>query len=283
MKKIASFIRRALIGVFALLMAIGSRISGEPYVVSGEAEMTRSLLYNYAEGVTFMQGLASDGSTLYGFGALKPPNYNAITKIDLRTGEILERNEMCIPLELMKKGYAHVGDGCFYEGMLYIALEAYGFKHPAVARYDPETLEFIDYKPIPDEAAGNGRIPWCEIADGVLYFTQSNDVDELRMLRADDMTFLGTIPIDRTLYKVQGGELLDGRMIMVTDEGEREKNVYSVDLQTGHVEVLFVRSTGKLNMEGEGITVCPARDGSVLHIVDSSPLGVRISSFALKK
>ncbi len=142
---------------------------------------------------------------------------------------------------------------------------------------------YLDFKTVPEAARGNGRIPWCEIDEnGVLYFTQSNEVTELRMLRASDMTFLGTVPLDRTLYKVQGGELLNGRMILVTNEGKREKNIYAVDLATGHVEVLFVRCTGKLDAEGEGIAVYPAADGSVLHILDAGKCGVRIGSFALK-
>ena len=281
--KTAAWIRRALSGLFAVLMTIGSSLSGEPYIASGDAELKRSLLYSYAEGVSFMQGIACDGDVYYGFGANKFLNYSAITKIDVQTGKIIERREMCLPKELMRRGYSHLGDGCLHDGKLYIALEDFGFRHPGVITYDPETLEYLDFKTVPDAARGNGRIPWCEIDEnGVLYFTQSNDVKELRMLRASDLSFLGTIPLDRTLYKVQGGELLDGRMILVTNEGRREKNIYSVDLATGHVEILFVRCTGKLDAEGEGIAVCPAADGSVLHILDAGKCGVRIGNYALK-
>ena len=59
--KTAAWIRRALSGLFAVLMAIGSSLSGEPYIASGDAELKRSLLYSYAEGVSFMQGIACDG------------------------------------------------------------------------------------------------------------------------------------------------------------------------------------------------------------------------------
>ena len=48
-----------------------------------------------------------------------------------------------------------------------------------------------------------------------------------------------------------------------------------------NVEILFVRCTGKLDAEGEGIAVCPAADGSVLHILDAGKCGVRIGSYAL--
>ena len=102
--KTAAWIRRALSGLFAVLMAIGSSLSGEPYIASGDAELKRSLLYSYAEGVSFMQGIACDGDVYYGFGANKFLNYNAIMKIDVQTGKIIERREMCLPKELMRKG-----------------------------------------------------------------------------------------------------------------------------------------------------------------------------------
>ena len=281
MEKAVSVIRGVVSAFFALLLTVGLLLCGEPYVESGEAELTRSLAFNALDGVSFMQGLACDGEVYYGFGALKPPNYNAITKIDVRTGEILQRRDYCLPVELMLKGYSHLGDGCLHDGQLYIALEAYAYRDPAVIRYDADTLEYIGFTPLPEEGVGDGRIPWCEISDGVLYYSHSNNVNELLMLSADDMTFLGTLPIDRTLYKVQGGEVLDGKMIMTTDEGSSKMNVYAVDLATGHVEVLFVRCTGRFSAEGEGIAVCPTADGAQLHILDAYSFGIRIGSFKL--
>ena len=62
-------------------------------------------------------------------------NYNAITKIDVQTGKIIERREMCLPKELMRKGHSHLSDGCLHDGKLYIALEDYGFRHPGVITY----------------------------------------------------------------------------------------------------------------------------------------------------
>lgn len=63
--KTAAWIRRALSGLFAVLMAIGSSLSGEPYIASGEAELTRSLLYSYAEGEEIAVCPAADGWVLH--------------------------------------------------------------------------------------------------------------------------------------------------------------------------------------------------------------------------
>ena len=281
MEKAFSVIRGVVSAFFALLLTVGLLLCGEPYVASGEAELTRSLAFNALDGVSFMQGLACDGEVYYGFGAVKPPHYNAITKIDVETGEILQRHDYCLPVELMRMGYCHIGDGCLYGGQLYIALEAFEYRRPAVIRYDADTLEYVGFTPLPEEGVGDGRIPWCEISDGVLYYSHSNNVNELLMLSADDMTFLGSLPLDRTLHKVQGGEVLDGKMIMTTDEGGNKMNVYAVELATGHTEVLFVRCTGRFASEGEGIAVCPTADGAQLHILDVYSFGMRIGSFKL--
>ena len=204
-----------------------------------------------------------------------------ITVLDAATGDVVRRKEMCLPVSLMRKGYSHLGDGCIMDSKLYIALEDFGFRHPGVIVYDAETLDYLEFHVLPDACRGNGRIPWCAIRDGVLYFTQSNDVNELRMMRITDFAFLGTIPLDTVLYKVQGGEFYDGTLYMVTNEGKRHKTVYAVDPQTGAVQPYFVRCTGKRDMEGEGIAICPMPDGSLFHILDVGPV-VRLNDFKIK-
>lgn len=278
MEKAVSFFRRSLTVLFAMVAWLGGSISGEPYIRSGDMEIARTLEFTYADGVSFCQGLATDGTYFYGIGAYKFLDYNAITKIDIATGEIVERREMCLPKDLLLKGYSHLGDGCLYEGRLYIALEDFGFRHPGVIVYDPATLEALDFHTLPDEGRGNGRIPWCVIKDDVLYYSQSNDVDEIRMLDLRDYSYLGALKIDTTLYKVQGGEIYNDTLYMVTNSGLRDKTMYAVDLQTGHVEPVFVRCTGRLDAEGEGIAICPLEDGSLFHIIDVGSK-VRITSY----
>ena len=278
MEKMAAFIRRGSCVLFALVAWIGGLVSGEPSVSAGNMEIARTLEFSYADGVSFCQGLATDGKTFYGVGAVKFLNYNAITKIDIQSGEIIGRREMCLPADLMRKGYAHLGDGCLYEGRLYLALEDFGFRHPGVIVYDPDTLEALDFHTLPDEGRGNGRIPWCVIKDDVLYYSQSNDVDEIRMLDLRDYSYLGALQIDETLFKVQGGEFCDDTLYLVTNSGFREKTMHAVDLRTGHVETVFVRCTGRLDAEGEGIAICPLADGSLFHIIDVGAK-VRITSY----
>ena len=91
MVKIASFIRRSLTLWFALIAWIGGSLSGDPYIRSGNMEIAKTLEYTYADGVSFCQGLATDGKIFYGIGCYKFLDYNAITKIDIESGEIIER------------------------------------------------------------------------------------------------------------------------------------------------------------------------------------------------
>ena len=278
MQTLAKVIRRSLLPLCMLAAWIFGIVSGEPSVASGDMQIARSLTYNYCDGVTFCQGLAADDSYFYGTGAIKPICYNAIVKIDAKTGKIVQTNEMCLPRELMRKGYAHLGDGCLYDGRLFFALEDVGFRHPAVIEYDPQTLEYLRYRTVPDACVGSGNIPWCAIADGVLYFSQSNHVDEIRMLDVADFSYIGALRLDTELFKVQGGEVYDGTLYVVTDHGRKEKTMVAVDLQTGHVEPVFTRCTGKLDAEGEGIAIRPYADGSLFHIVDVAAQ-VRITSY----
>ena len=278
MEKAAAWIRRCFSVFFAVVACIGGAVSGEASIKTGNMEIARTLEFSYADGVSFCQGLATDGKTFYGIGAVKFLNYNAITKIDIQSGEIIGRREMCLPTDLMRKGYAHLGDGCLYEGRLYLALEDFGFRHPGVIEYDPDTLEALDFHTLPDAGRGNGRIPWCAIKDDVLYYSQSNDVDEIRMLDLRDYSYLGALQIDETLFKVQGGEFCDDTLYLVTNSGFREKTMHAVDLRTGHVETVFVRCTGRLDAEGEGIAICPLADGSLFHIIDVGAK-VRITSY----
>ena len=278
MGKIAWIIRHLLTPVFALAACVFALVSGEPYVVSGDMQITQSHVYHYGDGMMICQGLAADESYFYGFGAIKPIYYNTIVKIDARTGEIVQAHEMCLPRELIQMGYAHLGDGCLYDGRLYIALEDNGFRHPAVIEYDPQTLEYLAFHVVPDECIGSGNIPWCEVKDGILYFSQSERVDEIRMLDVTDFSYIGALKLDTELFKVQGGEIYDGRLYITTDDGEKEKTMMAVDLATGHVEPVFTRCTGRLDAEGEGIAIYPYADGSLFHIIDVAA-ETRITSY----
>ena len=274
---------RSILALFLSLVAlIGGVISGESSVKQGEIKLVNEYTYNLADGTSFGQGVTTDGEYFYGFGAVKFAGYNAITKIDAKTGEIVKVNEFCIPTNLMLKGYSHVGDGDYYEGKLYVACEDLFFTNPAILVYDAETLNFLEYHILPKNFTKDDHLPWCTVYDGVVYFSEFRNVDSVKMLSLDDFEPLGEIKLDTTLNKVQGGDIYEGVLYLATDDGNIDKPAYSVNLETGEVKLEFVRSMGRTNSEAEGMAVYPFEDGSLFHLIDVGS-SVYIRSYAVSE
>ena len=264
--------RKAFHLLFAALFALTGMVSSAPS--DGQAGLTllREYDYLYSDGVAFCQGLATDGESFYGTGCVKYVDYNAIVKIDASTGAIVCCNDFCLPPEVMAKGYSHLGDCAYADGKIYAACEAFFFRDPAVMVFDAETLDFLEYHVLPREGQGSGHFPWLCVQDGTIYYTQSRDVDEVRLLDAADFSYKGSVHMDRTVTKITGGDVLDGVLYLASNVGGREKITYSVDLATGETKEAFVRDTGNAGTEAEGLCVS-CTDGEIrFHYLDVVPL-----------
>ena len=245
---------------FAALFVLSGAVSSPPSVTKGDLVPANEFEYPYSEGAAFCQGITTDGEYFYGTGCIKFLNYNAIVKIDTSTGEIAEIKDMCLPEDIISEGYSHLGDCSYYEGKIYAACEAFGFENPAVMIFDADTLEFLGYHVLPPEGQGNGHIPWVSVKDGIIYYTQAREVDEVRMLSADDFSFLGVIPLDKTITKITGGDLLDGTLYLASNDGSEEKVTYAVDLNTGETTEAVIRNMGNGFTEAEGLCITGAGD-----------------------
>ena len=275
-----SSIKSLLSVLLSLVALIGGAISGNSSVKQGDIKLVNEYTYNLADGTSFGQGLTTDGEYFYGFGAIKVAGYNAITKIDAKTGEIVKVNDFCIPKNLMLKGYSHVGDGDYYNGKLYVACEDLFFTNPAILVYDAETLDFIEHHTLPKNFTKDDHLPWCTVYDGVIYLSEFRNVDSIKMLSLEDFSSLGEIKLNTTLNKVQGGDIYEGVLYLATDDGNIDKPTYSVNLETGEVQLEFIRSMGRVNSEAEGMAVYPFEDGSLFHLVDVGS-SVYIRSYAV--
>lgn len=269
MSAIILILKKSISWILVLVSLIGSIFTGKPLEKFDNFELVNSYSYTYNKGMSFAQGIATDGRYFYGFGAIKAVGYNAVTKIDAETGRIVDMNEMCIPKELVKEGYSHLGDGCYYKGKLYIGCEDKNFENPAVMIYDAETLDFVDCKKIPDECKGDRHLPWCTVNNDILYFCSFSFVEEIKMLDLNnDFAYCGSIPVDTMIHCVQGGDIVDGILYLSSDDGGKEKPTYAIDLSTGKVELFCMRDTGSKMTEAEGLTVYPFEDGTNFHYVD---------------
>lgn len=269
MSVLHTLFRKAASPLLSMVSKAGDEKCGEPSVIEGDIKLTNDFSYDLSDGVCFGQGITTDGRYFYGFGALKFADFNCVVKIDAKTGKIVNLNEMCIPHDLMLKGYSHLGDGCCYKGKLYVACEDFGFRNPAIFVYDADTLQFVEYRVIPAECKGDRHVPWCTIKDDILYFTQFDNVNEIRMLDMNDgFRYIGSVRIDMKLFKVQGGDFYNGKLYLATDDGDKEKPAYEINIETGECRRCFLRGTGNLNTEAEGMTVCKFENGSLFHLID---------------
>lgn len=253
---------------FSLLFALAGVLSSPASVTQGDLIPEKEFEYPVSEGAAFCQGIATDGTYFYGTGCIKNLNYNAIVKIDAATGEILVCKDMCLPAQVMKKGYSHLGDCALAGGRIYAACEAFFFKDPAIMVFDADTLAFLEYHVLPEEGKGNGHIPWVCVKDDVIYYTQSRDVNEIRMLRVDDFSWLGSIRMDQTVTKIAGGDILNGILYLSSDDGAGEKTTYAVDLATGKTTPAFVRKMGNAFSEAEGLSIWETENGVLFHYID---------------
>ena len=249
-----TILRKSVWLIFAALFSLSS-ITSSPVTVEGGLTPENEYEYFYSEGAAFCQGITTDGTYFYGTGCIKFLNYNAIVKIDAGTGEIIMCNDMCLPAEVISKGYSHLGDCAYYGGRIYCACEAFEFKNPAVMIFDAATLEFIEYHILPEEGQGNGHFPWLCIKDGTIYYTQAREVDEIRMLDLEDFSYKGSIKTDKTITKISGGDILGNTLYLSSDDGEEEKVTYSVNLGTGETKEAFIRNMGNGITEAEGLSI----------------------------
>lgn len=269
MESIVPIIKQILAMLMSVIALIGGWLTGDSQVTKGDIEQVTEYSYNLDEGLSFGQGITTDGEYFYGFGAFKLAGYCAITKLDAETGEIVDQTGFCVPTNLALKGYDHFGDGDYDNGKLYIACEDLFFTAPAVMVYDAETLEYLDCYIVPDEAVGDAHIPWCVVKDGVIYFSQFDNVTEIRMLSVEDGSYLGSVQIDDELFDVQGGDFDGNDLYLATNSGSgKERKTYKIDMTTGDCELVFERDLGIATAEAEGMCICEFGNGTKFHFVD---------------
>ncbi len=116
-------------------------------------------------------------------------------------------------------------------------------------------------------------MPWCAVdgETGYLYASKWTDINSVYVYDiANSMSFVKEIPLSETIHRIQGGEFYNGTLYLSHDieDNGNFKNILSVDIDSGNVEIAALRDVGGDNIEAEGLTFFPAGDGSVMHVLD---------------
>ena len=224
----------------------------------------------YFSGADFRcstQGITNDGEYYYTTGAVVALGFNGLQKIDIKTGEVVLQNTDAMPAELKKQTFNHLGGCTYFEGKIYVAVEDLFRKHPCIAVFSAETLEFTgEYKILDEEVQPNGNLPWCAVDEEnrILYTGVSRGGEFVNAIDIDTLELIEKRPIEHSLHRIQGAEFYKGLLYISCNDETKVKHVYTLDPNTGEIETLLERKAGTNSVEAEGITVRESDDGKVL-------------------
>jgi len=179
---------------------------------------------------------------------------------------IVTKNEQAIPEDLLAEGFDHIGDIDVEGGIIYAPLEQgdYDLMRQLMVRYDAVTLERLDVVEV-----AQSHNAWVSVdPDSMVAYSMSGFTDDvvLRYDVADGWKPLEPIQLDRTVERVQGGDVERGFLWLATDDATN--GVYRVDLATG--AVVDLGSAGQVDGEGEGIDATELPTGD-LHVLVADP------------
>ncbi|MBQ7961110.1 MAG: hypothetical protein IJ289_00805 [Clostridia bacterium] len=249
-----SYLKVVLSPLTAVIMMISSLICPTP-AATKKAEITNEFGYSLVDAFLCGQGLDEEGDLYYTSGSLSAIKICCLGIIDKATGEVIKENLDALPQEFKNQDYNHIGDISVQNGIIYAPVENEPETHPLVLLYDAETLEYtgtfyaVDWEYLKD------GIAWCATDEYYLYTSQFNEADRIVVYNIDDMSFSHTVELSETLFRVQAGDVLDGKAYLNCDPKGENKTVYEVDLATGETKLLFDRNTTGYDTEAEGLSV----------------------------
>ena len=249
-----SYLKMALTPLTAVIMMISSVICPTP-ASTETAEITNEFGYSLIDAFLCGQGVDEEGDFFYTSGSLSGIKVCCLGIIDKESGEVVKENLDALPSEFKKLDYDHIGDISVQNGIIYAPVENKPETDPLVLLYDAETLEYTGTYYAVDWTYLKDGIAWCATDENYLYTSQFNEADKLVVYNIDDMSFSHTVELSETVYRVQAGDVIDGKVYLNCDPKGENKTVYEVDILTGEVTLLFDRNTTGYDTEAEGISV----------------------------
>jgi hypothetical protein len=180
--------------------------------------------------------------------------------------QVLEHISPAIPAAWKARGFNHVGDVDVVGKYIYAPFEQpdYPKGQQATARYDRDTLQFVDAVPL---SQNENSFVTIDPTTMIAYTMQNFDGDSL--LRYDVAHAWKSLPplrMSTLLHRTQGGDVALGQIWIATDDARH--GVYRVDLRTGAVKLVV--EMGHPGGEGEGIDATDLPSG-LLHTMCVDP------------
>ena len=261
-----SYLKMALTPLTTVIMMISSVICPTP-ASTETAEITNEFGYSLIDAFLCGQGLDEEGDFFYTSGSLSGIKVCCLGIIDKESGEVVKENLDALPTEFKNLDYDHIGDISVQNGIIYAPVENKPETDPLVLLYDAETLEYTGTYYAVDWTYLKDGIAWCATDENYLYTSQFNEADKIIVYNIDDMSLSHIIDLSETVYRVQAGDVVDGKAYLNCDPKGENKTVYEVDLATGETTLLFDRNTTGFDTEAEGISVAKDENGELLFTI----------------
>jgi outer membrane protein assembly factor BamB len=227
-----------LAGILNALSLFGAEQSSMPEpAVTAEVYGDSFAYRGHSPEISFKkteEGIASDGTNRF---LIYRRN---ILKVDATWTNILASNDA--PLAGLK-GYDHLGAGEYYQGKIYIATEAYhGCDHvtnQSICVFDANTLKRLLTTSVSNYTSEVSAVTVITNAGlhSIMFVSNFCDDSKLYKFNLSDLSFLGTLPLDQSVPKLQGIAYHDGLIYAVTDSGTNGI-VYDIDPNNGHTRKL---------------------------------------------
>lgn len=218
------------------------------------------------------QGITTDGEYYYTSGTLTAVDFTAIAKYTVDGMEFVDKNINPLPDVCKKRGNNHIGGISYYDGKIYASVEGDDGVPACIVTFDTETLDALEVYDLSLEQFPDG-VPWCAVDGntGYLYASKWKDTKTIYVYDVNnDMAFVKALTLDKAIKRIQGGEFLDGTLYLSKDSHDKGKirEILSVNVETGAVEVVAERNIGSEKFEAEGMTFTEDENGAVLHVLD---------------
>ncbi len=137
-------------------------------------------------------------------------------------------------------GLQHLGDGDYYNGMLYVVAEWWSgcgaYTNQSIVTFDATTLQRLHVYNVARDAhemSGLAVVPG-DGTNGIIYVTSYCDGSQIWEYDLSTFTLIGTLPLSQTIPYLQGIAAGNGKFYLSQDSG----NIYSVDYN-GNVTPAF--------------------------------------------